>query len=191
MFDSAAVAQLVTTVASLLEIVGLTTQDLAALGSFATVIEIATELTILAGQIQGIVELIEARGDGWRARMMTVPCLARDWNTWLYDASGWGREGASEALWTATLLRRTIALLQTLLRITQAIESLIGGTTSGLQTMTALTSVTIVQLQQLHVMLAAHQQVLVGREIIELMRELSRQCIRANRYQNWGSFTEY
>ena len=189
-FDPAAVAQLVESTARLLQLVGLNTQDLAALTNLGPILELASQITALLPEIQSITATFDARTQGWQSLMATVPCTASAQLAWLTQASEWGRHGSSEALVAMRLVGRTVGFLQNLLSLVSTISSLFG-TTSGLQLNAALTSVTVVELQKLQVVLMPAQQVLMGGQMITQMTQLSNSCLSAQRFGGWGTFTTY
>jgi hypothetical protein len=143
--DVAATAQLVMNVASMLELVGLNTKDLAALANMAPIMDILNQLAALTPQIQAIAAQVEARNLGWYSRMATIPCTAQARSEWMISAADWGRQGADEALGAMRLLGQRVALMNTLMTLVSSIASLFG-TTSGLQMVSALNSVTVVEL---------------------------------------------
>lgn len=188
-FDGSNLAQNVMTVAHLLQIIGMTSRDLASLTNIGPILQILAQLQAVMNDITIVVSQVERRMVGWGQLTATIPCTSRDLRSWNGQAAEWARQGAAEARMVTTLLHRTVGLIQNLTQLVGMIGGLFG-TTSGLQSVSALTSVVAIEVQKMQAMTLPFQQVVLGQQQMEQVNQLASICIQNRLFESWGTVTQ-
>lgn len=186
--DVAAIAQLMESLAVLMEIVGLNVKDLAAMATMGPILELIRQVGVLAAQVQNEARIIRQIAKGWGVLLdpVTMPCTAADARSWNYRASEFSRMSISQIILLRGLIDQTIEMLATLAQVLTLI-AIITGTTSGAQLSAALLARTSVALDAMRTKTDGFQTIVMGGQAIEHMNVLIGDCLARKRFADWGT----
>ena len=186
--DVAAIAQLMESLAVLMEIVGLNVKDLAAMATMGPILELIRQVGVLAAQVQNEARIIRQIAAGWGILLdpVNLPCTAIEARSWNYRASEFSRMSISQIILLRGLIDQTIEILATLAQVLTLI-AIITGTTSGAQLSAALLARTSVVLDALRTKTDGFQTIMLGGQAIEHMNVLIGDCLAQKRFADWGT----
>jgi conjugal transfer/entry exclusion protein len=188
--DPAVVAQTTATVSHLYTVIRMMTQDLAAFTQLGVVVQLLQQVASIEQEISGLAAELTLLSQGWSQLQTSAVglCQAEMLRGWKGQAVQWNRRAESHALSAQSLLARSTGLLQTLLALIGSIERLTG-TTSGLQSTSALMGVTVTQLEQLKQVLTPPHMAAMGRSLTDSVVAEASLCLQQQRFRDWGTYT--
>jgi hypothetical protein len=189
-FDPTNLEQNIIQVAYLLQVIGLTTKDLASLTNIGPILNILAQTQGVMNDMQIILDKAGVRVEGWRQLTSSIPCSGTDLRTWNAQAGRWGLDSVDDARDILPLARRSINLVSNLMELLGMISGLFG-TTSGLQSVSALTSVVAVKLDQIQSITLPYQQARLGEQQMAHVNHLSSICLRQQLFVGWGTRSQW
>jgi hypothetical protein len=185
--DGANLAQAVATVQHMITLIALARDDLAALPSLGTVLDVIAALESASGELDTVIAQVQARASGWDELTATIPCTVTDLRAWNGRALAWGKDGVSEA-------RQLVHVGRTTLGLAHRLGSLLGGifgTTSGLQALSGQVGLLITETKLLQTISLPFQQSLLGDVQTGQVNQLAAMCLAAKRLEGWGKVTTW
>jgi hypothetical protein len=185
--DLGVLGQMLTSVAALAELVGLSTDDLQALASMGPVMAMADQVVVLSSQLRAIGAQVTAFSDGWVQMGSAELCSEREIASWLSQAIPFAREGSRRVLQIHAVLWQLDQALTTMTQIVLLIP-LIGGSTSGLQVNAALLSVTQSELRRLQGVMTPYAQLMIADTLIDQVVGVGSLCAAPKRMHGFGVY---
>jgi hypothetical protein len=185
--DTANLIQAGYQVARLIEMLGLSRQDLSALANAGQLITVLTRLQAVANQMITLMDAVEARAFGWQGLAAMNPCSGTALANWNHQAASWARQGVSLMSQVTSISSATLNLLNELMMLITSIV----GTTSGLQTVTGLLAQAVTETQSLRTAAIPFHQDMQGGRIIEHVNQIATICLQRGLLNGWGTTRQW
>lgn len=188
--DAPNLVQNTLSVANLLQIINLYTRDLQALASAGMVLQTARDLAGLYQELTALVAELESMNDGW-AQLSTSGvglCDVEALVAWKYQSQQWTLRSQGVVWQVQRVMNRGTRTIDAALQLMQSISALTGST-SGLQSTTAILGIVASEMHQMRTLTSAVQTALLGPDLIDSVLGVALVCVHRGHYAGWGTYS--